>query len=72
MGAAGQGVPEEESQVMFSRSLALQSEGADEWNIRWENTGASDSYRLIVRCPWAHGKAKSKSHPPMRQPGKDR
>ena len=48
MGAAGQGVPDEESQVMFSRALALQSEGAYEWNIGWENTGASVEERTLV------------------------
>jgi hypothetical protein len=41
MGAAGQGVPDEESQVMFSRALALQSAGAYDWNIAWENTDTS-------------------------------
>jgi hypothetical protein len=76
MGAAGQGVPDEETQVTFSRALALQSKGAYEWNVRWEDAaessagsqdrtliasilrekpsvkheGATDSYRLIVRC----------------------
>ena len=69
MGAAGQGVPDEETQVMFSRALASQSKGAYEWNVTWEDTptrtliasilretpsvqheGATDSYRLIVRC----------------------
>src|ERR1700722_16265216 len=37
MGAAGQGVPDEQSQVMFSRTLALQSAGAYDWNIAREN-----------------------------------
>jgi len=48
MGAAGQGVPDEESQVMFSRALALQSKGAYEWNIRWENTGTSAQDRTLI------------------------
>ena len=48
MGAAGQGVPDEESQVMFSRALALQSKGAYEWNIRWENTGSSAQDRTLI------------------------
>jgi hypothetical protein len=48
MGAAGQGVPDDETQVMFSRALALQSEGAYEWNIRWENTGAKAQDRILV------------------------
>ena len=38
MGAAGQGVPDEQTQVMFSRSLALQSKGASGWHDRWEDT----------------------------------
>ena len=41
MGAAGQGVPDEETQVTFSRALAGQSKGAYEWNVRWENTSES-------------------------------
>jgi hypothetical protein len=48
MGAAGQGVPDEESQLMSSRALALQSEGAYEWNIRRENTGASAEERTLI------------------------
>jgi hypothetical protein len=48
MGAAGQGVPDEETQVMFSRTLALQSKGAYEWNIRWENTGTSTQDRILI------------------------
>jgi hypothetical protein len=48
MGAAGQGVPDEESQLMFSRALALQSEGAYEWNIRREKTGASAEERTLI------------------------
>jgi hypothetical protein len=49
MGAADQGVPDEETQVMFSRALALQSKGAYDWNIRWENTGtrAQDGTLII-------------------------
>jgi hypothetical protein len=31
---------------MFSRALARLSEGAYEWNIRWENTGRTR------RCQW--------------------
>jgi hypothetical protein len=48
MGAAGQGVPDEETQVMFARTLALQSKGAYEWNILWENTGASTRDRALI------------------------
>ncbi len=46
MGAAGHGVPDEETQVTFSRALALQSKGAYEWNVRWED--ASQSKALIA------------------------
>lgn len=48
MGAAGQGVPDEESQVMFSRALALQSQGAYEWNITSENTRASAEDTTLI------------------------
>ncbi len=48
MGAAGQGVPEEQTQVAFSRALALQSEGADHWNVRWENTASAQSRTLVA------------------------
>jgi hypothetical protein len=48
MGAAGQGVPDEESQVMFSRALARQSDGAYDWNVGWENTGGSTEKRTLV------------------------
>ncbi len=48
MGAAGQGVPDEETQVMFSRALAVQSKGAYDWNIRWENTGAGAQDRTLI------------------------
>jgi hypothetical protein len=51
MGAAGQGVPDEETQAMFSRALAAQSKGAYEWNVRWENTGekgASAQDRTLI------------------------
>jgi hypothetical protein len=48
MGAGDQGVPDEKSQVMFSRTLALQSAGAYDWNITRENTGASAADRTLV------------------------
>ncbi len=48
MGAAGQGVPDEETQVMFSRALAVQSKGAYDWNLKWENTGASAQDRTLI------------------------
>jgi hypothetical protein len=42
MGAAGKGEPDEETQVMFARTLALQSKGANEWNDRWEAANSQD------------------------------
>src|SRR5580704_5832815 len=44
MGAAGQGVPDEETESMFSRALALQSKGAYEWNVTifGQSAGAQD------------------------------
>jgi hypothetical protein len=48
MGAGDQGVPDEETQVMFSRALAVQSKGAYDWNLRWENTSASGQDRTRV------------------------
>ncbi len=48
MGAGDQGVPDEKSQVMFSRTLALQSAGAYEWNIRREDAGTSAEDRTLV------------------------
>jgi len=48
MGAAGQGVPDEETQVMFARTLALQSKGAFEWNLRWEDTGTDAQDRTLI------------------------
>lgn len=47
MGAAGQGVPDEETQVMFARALALQSKGAYEWNILRENTDTITQDRTL-------------------------
>lgn len=38
MGAAGIGVPDEETQVAFSRALAQQSNGAYQWNVTWDNS----------------------------------
>jgi hypothetical protein len=48
MGAGDQGVPDEETQVMFSRALALQSKGAYDWNVRWEKTGTSPEDRTLI------------------------
>lgn len=48
MGAAGQALPDEATQVMFSRALALQSKGAYDWNIRWENAGGNAQDRTLI------------------------
>jgi hypothetical protein len=48
MGAAGQGVPDEQTQVALSRALALQSRGADRWNVRWENTTGAQRRTLVT------------------------
>ena len=48
MGAAGQGVPDEEAQVQFSRALASQSKTANQWNTRWESTGTSAQDRTLI------------------------
>jgi hypothetical protein len=42
MGAAGGGVPNEETQVAFARSLSMQSKGAYGWNVAWDGAGAQD------------------------------
>lgn len=48
MGAAGIGVPDEETQVTFSRALAQQSKGASEWNVTWDNGGSAQDRTLIA------------------------
>ena len=76
MGAAGMGVPNEATQVAFSRTLAHQSKGAYEWNVTHDNDanvasilrekpsmkreGSTDSYRLIVTCRASTGKGEIK------------
>jgi hypothetical protein len=49
MGAGDQGVPDEETQVMFSRALALQSKGAYDWNVTifGQSAGAQDRTLIV-------------------------
>jgi hypothetical protein len=48
MGAAGMGVPNEETQVAFSRTLAQQSKGAFGWNVTRDTSAGLPQRTLIA------------------------
>ena len=69
MGAAGNGVPDDTTQVAFAKALSAEAAGADEWNSNLadavitaaiirerasaKRAGDTDTYRLILTCRMA-------------------
>lgn len=48
MGAAGDGVPDEATQVAFAKALSAEADGAEEWNSEWNDKPATQSRTLTA------------------------
>ena len=49
MGAAGDGVPDEATQVAFAKALSAEAAGAQEWNSQWDETPKKQFTASILR-----------------------
>jgi hypothetical protein len=48
MGAAGDGVPDEATQVAFAKALSAEAAGAEEWNSQWSDKSVTQQSRTLT------------------------